>query len=321
MEMAEREGFEPPEGCPSTVFKTAAFGRSATSPNSNGFCKALKRAAILQQIAADDSSGLIYFPACADSQRRAETLLIAVLNWPDRASILNNISQTGGPNLMNPLQNTALHTHAAALGTNKLIRNTYTLLSMTLLFSAATAGISMALNLPHPGLIVTLVGYFGLLFLTHKLRNSAWGLAAVFALTGFMGLTLGPIIQAYLGLPNGGETVMTALGGTGAIFLGLSAYALTTRKDFSFLGGFLMVGILVAFLGSLAAIVFSLPLVGLAMSAMFILLMSGLILYQTSQLVHGGEDNYILATVSLYVSIYNLFLSLLQILGVFNNDE
>ncbi|MGE0371394.1 MAG: Bax inhibitor-1/YccA family protein [Gammaproteobacteria bacterium] len=222
---------------------------------------------------------------------------------------------------MNPLQNTALHTHAAALGANKLIRNTYTLLSLTLLFSAATAGISMALNLPHPGLIVTLVGYFGLLFLTHRLRNSAWGLAAVFALTGFMGLTLGPVIQAYLGLPNGGETVMTALGGTAVIFLGLSAYALTTRKDFSFLGGFLMVGILVAFLGSLAAVLFSLPLVSLAMSAMFILLMSGFILFQTSQLVHGGEDNYILATVSLYVSIYNLFLSLLQILGVFNNNE
>ncbi|MCC6302008.1 MAG: Bax inhibitor-1/YccA family protein [Gammaproteobacteria bacterium] len=222
---------------------------------------------------------------------------------------------------MNPLQNTVLHTRTATLGANKLIRNTYLLLSMTLLFSAATAGISMALNLPHPGMILTLVGYFGLLFLTHKLRNSAWGLAAVFALTGFMGLTLGPIIEAYLGLPNGGETVMTALGGTGAIFLGLSAYALTTRKDFSFLGGFLMVGILVAFLGSLAAALFSLPLVGLAMSAMFILLMSGLILYQTSQLIHGGEDNYILATVSLYVSIYNLFLSLLQILGVFNNNE
>jgi len=222
---------------------------------------------------------------------------------------------------MNPLQNTVLHTRTTALGTNKLIRNTYLLLSMTLLFSAATAGVSMALNLPHPGLILTLVGYFGLLFLTHKLRNSAWGLAAVFALTGFMGLTLGPIIQAYLGLPNGGETVMTALGGTGAIFLGLSAYALTTRKDFSFLGGFLMVGILVAFLGSLAAALFSLPMVGLAMSAMFILLMSGFILYQTSQLVHGGEDNYILATVSLYVSIYNLFLSLLQILGVFNNSD
>lgn len=222
---------------------------------------------------------------------------------------------------MNPLQNAVPHIQTTALGTNKLIRNTYLLLSMTLLFSAATAGISMALNLPHPGLILTLVGYFGLLFLTHKLRNSAWGLAAVFALTGFMGLTLGPIIQAYLGFPNGGETVMTALGGTGAIFLGLSAYALSTRKDFSFLGGFLMVGILVAFLGSLAAALFSLPMVGLAMSAMFILLMSGFILYQTSQLIHGGEDNYILATVSLYVSIYNLFLSLLQILGVFNNND
>jgi modulator of FtsH protease len=222
---------------------------------------------------------------------------------------------------MNPIQNTVLRTQASVLGANKLIRNTYMLLSLTLLFSAATAGLSMAFSLPHPGLIVTLVGYFGLLFLTHKLRNSAWGLAAVFALTGFMGLTLGPIIQAYLGLPNGGQTVMTALGGTGAIFLGLSAYALTTRKDFSFLGGFLMVGILVAFLGSLAAVLFSLPLVGLAMSAMFILLMSGFILYQTSQLVQGGEDNYILATVSLYVSIYNLFLSLLQILGLFNGNE
>jgi modulator of FtsH protease len=222
---------------------------------------------------------------------------------------------------MKSLQNTLPRSQAAALGTNKLIRNTYTLLALTLLFSAVTAGASMALNLPHPGFILTLVGYFGLLFLTYRLRNSAWGLAAVFALTGFMGLTLGPIIQLYLGLPNGGQTVMTALGGTGVIFLGLSAYALTTRKDFSFLGGFLMVGILVAFLGSLAAAVFSLPLVGLAVSAMFILLMSGFILFQTSQLVHGGEDNYILATVSLYVSIYNLFLSLLQILGIFNDSE
>lgn len=222
---------------------------------------------------------------------------------------------------MKTLQNTLPQSQAAALSTNKLIRNTYTLLALTLLFSAATAGVSMALNLPHPGFILTLVGYFGLLFLTYRLRNSAWGLAAVFALTGFMGLTLGPIIQLYLGLPNGGQTVMTALGGTGAIFLGLSAYALTTRKDFSFLGGFLMVGILVAFLGSLAAVVFSLPLVGLAVSAMFILLMSGFILFQTSQLIHGGEDNYILATVSLYVSIYNLFLSLLQILGIFNDNE
>lgn len=222
---------------------------------------------------------------------------------------------------MNPVQNNAYaRPSAAVLSDNKLIRNTYTLLAMTLLFSAATAGASIAYNLPHPGLLLTLVGYFGLLFVTYRLRNSAWGLLSVFALTGFMGLTLGPIVSYYLGLPNGGETVMAALGGTAVIFLGLSGYALTTRKDFSFLGGFLMVGILVAFLGALAAVIFTMPIVSLAMSAMFILLMSGFILYQTSQLVHGGETNYILATVSLYVSIYNLFTSLLHILGAFNNE-
>ncbi len=209
----------------------------------------------------------------------------------------------------------------SVLATNKLIRNTYTLLAMTLLFSAATAGVSMAMNLPAPGLILTMVGYFGLLFLTHKLQNSAWGLVSVFALTGFMGLTLGPVVSYYLSLPNGGQIVMTALGGTGAIFLGLSGYALTTRKDFSFLGGFLMVGILVAFLGSLAAIFFNMPAMSLAISAMFVLLMSGFILYQTSALIHGGETNYILATVSLYVSIYNLFLSLLQLIGAFSGGD
>lgn len=222
---------------------------------------------------------------------------------------------------MRSIQSTIARAPVSVLGTNKLIRNTYTLLSMTLLFSAATAGVSMAFNLPHPGLLLTLVGYFGLLFLTYRLQNSAWGLAAVFALTGFMGLTLGPIVGHYLALPNGSQTVMTALGGTGVIFLGLSAYALTTRKDFSFLGGFLIVGILVAFLGAIGAVVFSMPAVGLAMSAMFILLMSGYILFQTSQMIHGGETNYILATVGLYVSIYNLFTSLLHILGAFNGDD
>lgn len=196
------------------------------------------------------------------------------------------------------------------------------LLSMTLLFSALTAGASMALNLPHPGMIITMVGYFGLLFLTTKFSNSAWGLLCVFALTGFMGLTLGPILNMYIeNFSNGTELVMTALGGTGAIFLGLSAYALTTRKDFSFMGGFLMVGVLVAFLAGLGAMVFAIPALSLAVSAMFILLMSGMILYQTSDMIHGGETNYILATVSLYVSIYNLFLSLLQILGVFSGDD
>jgi modulator of FtsH protease len=210
----------------------------------------------------------------------------------------------------------------SVLSTNKVLRNTYTLLSMTLLFSALTAGLSMMLNLPHPGLLVTLVGYFGLLFLTAKFRNSALGLLFVFALTGFMGLTLGPMLSAYLtALPNGSQLVMTALGGTGVIFLGLSAYALSTRKDFSFLGGFVMVGVLVAFLAGLGALFFEIPGLSLAVSAMFVLLMSALILWETSNIINGGETNYIMATVSLYVAIYNLFTSLLHLLGVFGGDE
>lgn len=205
---------------------------------------------------------------------------------------------------------------------NKVLKNTYALLSLTLLFSGAVAGLSMAFNWPHPGLLLTLVGYFGLLFLTTRFRNSSLGLLFVFALTGFMGLTLGPIVSYYLNaLPNGHQLVMMAMGGTGVIFLGLSAYVLTTRKDFSFLGGFLFAGILVAFLAGIGAALFSVPSLSLAVSAMFILLMSGLILYQTSAIVHGGETNYIMATVTLFVSIYNIFLSLLQLLGVFGGDE
>ncbi|MBK8739230.1 MAG: Bax inhibitor-1/YccA family protein [Betaproteobacteria bacterium] len=209
----------------------------------------------------------------------------------------------------------------SALATNRVIRNTYLLLSMTLAFSALTAALSTALNLPHPGLVITLVGYFGLLYLTTRFRDRALGLAFVFALTGFMGYTLGPIINRYLGLPNGGQIVMTALGATAVMFVGLSAYALTTRRDFSFMGGFLMVGILVAFLAGLGALFFSIPALSLAVSAMFVLLMSGLILYETSNLVHGGETNYIMATVTLYVSIFNLFTSLLHLLGFAGKDD
>jgi modulator of FtsH protease len=208
------------------------------------------------------------------------------------------------------------------LATNKLIRNTYTLLSMTLLFSAFTAGLSMYLNFPYMGPLITLAGYFGLLFLTSHLRNSAWGLLSVFALTGFMGLTLGPMINAYVHMyANGTELVMLALGGTGAIFLGLSGYALTTRKDFSFMGGFIMVGILIAFLAGIGALIFSIPALSLAVSAMFVLLMSGFLLYQTSAMVHGGETNYIMATVGLYITIYNLFTSLLHLLGAFAGED
>ena len=212
-------------------------------------------------------------------------------------------------------------TIAAAPAANKVIRNTYLLLSMTLAFSALAAAASLALKLPHPGLILTLVGYFGLLFLTTKFRDSALGLAFVFALTGFMGYTLGPILNAYLALPNGAQVVMTAMGGTAAIFLGLSGYALASRKDFSFMGGFLTVGILVAFFAGLGAVFFDLHGLSLAVSAMFVLLMSGLILYETSNIIHGGETNYLMATVTLYVSIFNLFTSLLQLLGFAGRDD
>ena len=211
---------------------------------------------------------------------------------------------------------------ANILATNKVLKNTYTLLAMTLLFSAGSAGLSMSLNLPHPGMIITLVGYIGLLFLTSKLRNSSWGILCVFALTGFMGMTLGPILNMYLNAySNGHELIMTSLGGTGVIFFALSAYALTTKKDFSFIAGFLMVGILVAFLAGIGAMVFSIPALSLGVSAMFIMLMSGMILYQTSEIIHGGETNYIMATVTLYISIYNLFLSLLQLLGAFGSND
>ncbi len=209
----------------------------------------------------------------------------------------------------------------SVLATNKLIRNTYILLSMTLLFSGFTAGIAMVTNAPFINPFITLAVYFGLLFLTTSLRNSAWGLLSIFALTGFMGYTLGPIIHYYLSLPNGNQVVMTAMGATGVIFLGLSGYALTTRKDFRFMGAFLMIGILVGFVASLVAVFFSLPGLALAVSTMFVLLMSGLILYQTSEMIHGGETNYIMATITLYVSIYNLLTSLLHLLGALMGED
>jgi len=223
--------------------------------------------------------------------------------------------------MINPMTITANQSQTSTLATNKVIRNTYMLLSMTLLFSGVVAGVSMMLKLPHPGILLTLGGYFGLLFLTTKFRDSSTGLIFVFVLTGFMGYTLGPILNSYLAMANGGQVVMTAMVATGAIFLGLSLYALNTRKDFSFMGGFLVVGILVAFLAGLGSIFFAMPALSLAVSAMFVLLMGGLILYQTSSIIHGGETNYIMATVTLYVSIFNLFTSLLHLVGFLNSNE
>lgn len=220
-----------------------------------------------------------------------------------------------------PLSISIPETQSNKLASNRVLRNTYQLLSLTLLFSALTAGISMALNLPHPGLILTLGGYFGLLFLTTKFRHRNLGIAFVFALTGFMGYTLGPILNAYLAMPNGAQVVMTAMGATAAIFFGLSTYVRATGKDFSFMGGFLLTGIVVAFLAGLGAFFLQMPALSLAVSATFVMLMAGLILYQTSNIIRGGETNYIMATVTLYVAIFNLFTSLLHLLGFMGGDD
>jgi modulator of FtsH protease len=201
---------------------------------------------------------------------------------------------------------------------HKVLRNTYALLSMTVLFSGAMAALSIASNAAHPGMVMTLVGYFGLLFLTHKTRNSSWGLLSVFALTGFMGWTLGPLVGAYWSTAP--TIVIQALVATGTIFAGLSMYALTTKKDFSAMGSALFIGIIVAFLAGLGAVFFEIPALSLAVSAMFVILMSGLILFETSNILRGGETNYIMATVSLYVAIFNLFTSLLHLLG-FSQSE
>ena len=203
----------------------------------------------------------------------------------------------------------------------RVLRNTYALLAMTLLFSAAVASAAVAYKWRAPGIMLTLVGYFGLLFAIHKLQNSAWALPAVFALTGFMGYTLGPLLTHSLALPGGAQTVSMALAATGATFIGLSAYVLLTRRDFSFMGGFLLCGMVIALLAGIAAAVFDIAALGLAVSAVVALLSAGLILFETSRIVNGGENNYVLATVGLYVSMFNLFTSLLSLFGIGGSNE
>lgn len=214
------------------------------------------------------------------------------------------------------------HRTESALATNKVLRNTYMLLGMTFLFSAFTAYTSFAIHARPVNPLLFIVGVYGLMFLTNALKNSAWGLVSVFAFTGFMGYALGPILSFYIAsFSNGPQLVATALGGTGLIFFALSGYALTTRKDFSYLGGFLFVAVMLAFLAMIASIFFQIPALSLAISAAFVLISSGLILFQTSEIIHGGETNYISATVSLFVSIYNLFISLLNLLGAFSGRD
>ncbi|MFD2190009.1 Bax inhibitor-1/YccA family protein [Pistricoccus aurantiacus] len=209
----------------------------------------------------------------------------------------------------------------SAVSANKVLRNTYGLLAMTLLFSAMTAAAAMAMGIERINILVFFIGAYGLMFLVHKTANSAAGLLSIFAFTGFMGFTLGPILNAYLTLPNGAELVMTALAMTGATFIGLSAIALITRKDFSFLANFIMAGAIVLILAMVVALLFNIPALALAVSAGFVLFSSAVILYQTSEIVHrAGETNYIIATITLFVSIYNLFISLLALLGIASND-
>lgn len=203
----------------------------------------------------------------------------------------------------------------------RVLRNTYALLGLTLAFSALIAGVAMTLNLPHPGILVTLAGFYGLFFLVNKTANSGKGVLAVFALTGFMGYTLGPTLNAVMNMPGGSATITNALGATAAAFLGLSAIALTTKRDFSFMGKFLMIGMLVAVALGLGAIFFEVPALSLAVSGLVVLLSCGLILFETSRIVNGGETNYIMATVGLFVTIYNLFSSLLMLFGLGGSND
>lgn len=219
-------------------------------------------------------------------------------------------------------QNYALRSaQAEQLEVSRVLRNTYGLLALTLAFSGLVAFAAQQMKVAYPNVFVVLIGFYGLFFLTVKLRDSAWGLVSTFALTGFMGYTLGPILDRYLGMANGGEVVSAAFAMTAVVFGGLSAYVLTTRKDMSFLSGFVTVGFFVLLAATLAALFFQISGLQLAISAGFVLFSSACILMQTSAIIHGGERNYIMATVSLYVSIYNLFVSLLQIFGVVSSDD
>lgn len=210
----------------------------------------------------------------------------------------------------------------SVLATNKVLRNTYILLSMTFLFSALMAFVSVVTGVRFINPLIFIVGAYGLMFLTHALQNSSWGILSVFAFTGFMGYALGPVLNASIAhFSNGPQLIATAFGGTGIIFFSLSAYALTTRKDFSYLAGFLFAAVMVALLAMIAGIFFQIPALQLVISAAFMLISSGLILFQTSEIIHGGETNYIAATVSLFVSIYNLFISLLNLLSAFSNRD
>lgn len=216
--------------------------------------------------------------------------------------------------------NTMSSGYAQVVPVNKVIRNTFMLLALTLSFSAVTAAGSMMLGLERMNIFVFLIGAYGLLFLTHKTQNSIWGLVSAFAFTGFMGLTIGPVVGSYLSVPGGGQTVFTALAGTAAIFFALTGYALISKKDFSFLSGFLFAGFIILMGAMIVGLFTEIAGLSLMISAGFALFACAAILFEVSQIVHGGQQNYIVATVSLYLSIYNLFMSLLHLTGALGDD-
>ncbi len=212
-------------------------------------------------------------------------------------------------------------TQSQSIEINKVLKNTYMLLSMTLLTSTATAALSMSMNFGHGAALVMMLVAFGLLFVVHKQADKTSGIYWIFAFTGLMGASLGPMLNHYASMPNGGSLIMQALGGTALIFFGLSGYVLNSKKDFSYMGGFLFIGLIVAIVASIANIFLQIPALSLALSAAIIVIMSGLILYDTSRIINGGETNYIRATVSLYLNIFNIFVHLLHLLGVFGSDD
>ncbi|MCC5451990.1 Bax inhibitor-1/YccA family protein [Rheinheimera sp. UJ51] len=204
---------------------------------------------------------------------------------------------------------------------NKVLRNTYFLLGLTLAFSAVTAVIAMAMNISPMASLVCMIAGFIMLFVVNKKADSASGIFWVFGFAGAMGASLGPMLSMYAGLANGPALIMQALAGTALIFFSLSAYVLTTRKDFSFMGGFLMIGLIVVLVAALANIFLAIPALSLTISAVVILIMSGLILFDTSRIINGGETNYIRATVSLYLNVFNIFVHLLSLLGIMGGDD
>ena len=213
-------------------------------------------------------------------------------------------------------------TYQSTLATHTVLRNTYFLLSLTLLFSAVMAVVAMKTGATQMNFIVLLVGMLGLLFLTMALRNSVWGILSIFAFTGFMGYTLGPVMNMYLAeFTNGSQLIFTSLGATGVIFVALSGYVLTTKKDFSYLGGFLFIAVNTVILLIIANALFHFPMMQIVISGACVLIFSGYILYNTSQIVNNGETNYIMATISLYLDILNLFLALLRILSYFSGNR